>query len=114
MEWLPTWEQLGGILVLVIAISTVINMFCSASSKKKKNQEDLSMGILSMQNNIARILESIAKIEGKMDYSSTQIIELERKHALTEQKLEAAWSAIEKVETNCKEIQRAKRKDLIG
>ena len=114
MEWLPTWEQLGAIMFLVIAISTVVNMFCNIGQKKKKIQEEISMAILSIQSNIASILQSIAKIEGKMDTSAAQIIDLERKHALTEQRITAAWDMLDEIKENCKEVQREKRKEMLG
>ena len=114
MEWLPTWEQLATILILVITVSKVVEIFSNIGRGKRKTIEENSHALIDIQSNLARILESIAKIEGKMDTSSTQIIDLERKHALTDQRLTAAWGLIDEIKENCKEIQREKRKEQLG
>lgn len=114
MEWLPTWEQLASILGLVIGLSVIVGFFMKIGEKRRAENRIFRDGMLSMQNNISKIMESIAKIEGKMDTSASQIIELERKNAIYEQKIEAAWKAIDKIEKNCSDIQKEKRKEYIS
>ena len=114
MEWLPSWEQLGAILVLILAITAVFGLFSKAGDSKRKEKNVISLAILDMQNNIATIMRTIAQIEGKMDTGAKQIIDLERKHALSDQKLDSAWKAIDKIIENCDEVQREKRKGKLG
>ena len=114
MEWLPTWDQIVSIGALVVLIIAIVGFFTKTSETKKTKTQTMVDNLCNIQFNIAKILETIAKIEGKMDMSATQIIELERKHALTDQKLQAAWTAIDKIEKNCIEIQREKRKEQMG